>query len=278
LELFGKGSDKSPLHWNSVIRQAVVQGFLEKEIENYGTLKLTTAGHDFLENPYEIMITEDHDYSDTDDDDEIIAAGGQGGGAADETLFAMLKDLTRKIAKKHNMPPYVIFQEQSLIDMTIQYPLNINELKQISGVGAGKAEKYGKEFAQLIADYVRDNEIDRPMSMVVKSVVNKSTQKVHIIQSVDRKIALEDIASQRGLSMDQLIEEMEAIVYSGTRLDIGYYIDDVIDEEIQEEIIDYFKSSETDSMTVAVKELGDNEIGELELRFVRLRFISENGN
>jgi ATP-dependent DNA helicase RecQ len=278
LELFGKGSDKSPLHWNSVIRQAVVQGFLEKEIENYGTLKLTTAGHDFLENPYEIMITEDHDYSDTDDDDEIIAAGGQGGGAADETLFAMLKDLTRKIAKKHNMPPYVIFQEQSLIDMTIQYPLNINELKQISGVGAGKAEKYGKEFAQLIADYVRDNEIDRPMSMVVKSVVNKSTQKVHIIQSVDRKIALEDIASQRGLSMDQLIEEMEAIVYSGTRLDIGYYIDDVIDEEIQEEIIEYFKSSETDSMTVAVKELGDNEIGELELRLVRLRFISENGN
>jgi ATP-dependent DNA helicase RecQ len=278
LELFGKGSDKTPLHWNSVIRQAVVQGFLEKEIENYGTLKLTKAGHDFLENPHEIMITEDHDYSDTDEDDEIISAGGQGGGAADETLFAMLKDLTRKIAKKHNMPPYVIFQEQSLIDMTIQYPLNINELKQISGVGAGKAEKYGKEFAQMISDYVRDNEIDRPMSMVVKSVVNKSTQKVHIIQSVDRKIALEDIASQRGLSMDQLIEEMEAIVYSGTRLDIGYYIDDVIDEEIQEEIIEYFKSSETDSMAIAVKELGDDEIGELELRLVRLRFISENGN
>ncbi len=278
LELFSKGSDKSALHWSSVIRQAVVQGLLEKEVENYGTLKLTKAGFDFLENPKEMMITEDHDYSDTDEDDEIITAGNQGGGAADETLFAILKDLTRKIAKRHNMPPYVIFQEQSLIDMTIQYPVNLNELKQIAGVGAGKAEKYGKEFVQVIADYVRDNEIDRPMNMVVKSIVNKSTQKVHIIQSVDRKIALEDIADARGLSMEQLIEEMEAIVYSGTRLDIGYYIDDSIDEEIQDEIIDYFRKAETDSIAVALKELGDDEIGEQELRLVRLRFISENGN
>lgn len=278
LELFGKGAEHSALHWNSVLRQAVVNGFLEKEIENYGTLRVTTAGHQFLENPHEVLITEDHDYSDTDDDEEIIAAGAQGGASADETLFAMLKDLTRKIAKRHNMPPYVVFQEQSLIDMTIQYPLNLNELKQIAGVGAGKAEKYGKEVVQLISNYVRENEIDRPMSMVVKSVVNKSTQKVHIIQSVDRKIALEDIADARGLSMAQLIEEMEAIVYSGTRLDIGYYIDDMIDEEIQEEIIDYFRSAETDSMAVALKELGDDEIGEQELRLVRLRFISENGN
>jgi ATP-dependent DNA helicase RecQ len=277
-EFFGKGMDQSPLHWSGVIRQAVVQGFLEKEVENYGTLKLTKTGHAFLENPHEVLITEDHDYSDTDEDDDIIAANGQGGAAADETLFAILKDLTRKIAKKHNMPPYVIFQEQSLIDMTIQYPITLDELKQIPGVGSGKAEKYGREFVQLISTYVKDNEIDRPMNMVVKSIVNKSTQKVHIIQSVDRKISLQDIANARSLTMDQLIEEMEAIVYSGTRLDISYYIDDVVDEDIQDEIFDYFRNSETDSMQAAVDEIADDEIGEFELRLVRLRFISEHAN
>ncbi len=277
-EFFGKGMDQSALHWSGVIRQAVVQGFLEKEVENYGTLKLTAAGHAFLENPHEVLITEDHDYSDTDEDDDIISANGQGGAAADETLFAILKDLTRKIAKKHNMPPYVIFQEQSLIDMTIQYPITLDELKQIPGVGSGKAEKYGREFVQLIATYVKENEIERPMNMVVKSIVNKSTQKVHIIQSVDRKISLEDIADARSLKMDQLIEEMEAIVYSGTRLDISYYIDDVVDEDIQEEIFDYFRNAETDSMQAAMDELADDEIGEHELRLVRIRFISENAN
>jgi ATP-dependent DNA helicase RecQ len=277
-EFFGKGMDKSALHWSSVIRQAVVQGLLEKEVENYGTLKLSKSGHAYLENPHEILITEDHDYSDTDEDDDIIAANGQGGGAADEILFAMLKDLTRKIAKRHNMPPYVIFQEQSLVDMTIQYPITLDELKQIAGVGTGKAEKYGRELVQLISDYVKENEIDRPMNMVVKSIVNKSTQKVHIIQSVDRKISLQDIARARSLSMDQLIEEMEAIVYSGTRLDISYYIDDVVDEDVQDEIFDYFRSTETDSMQTAMEELADDEIGEYELRLVRLRFISENAN
>ena len=277
-EFFGKGMDKSALHWSSVIRQAVVQGLLEKEVENYGTLKLSKSGHTYLENPHEILITEDHDYSDTDEDDDIIAANGQGGGAADEILFAMLKDLTRKIAKRHNMPPYVIFQEQSLVDMTIQYPITLDELKQIAGVGTGKAEKYGRELVQLISDYVKENEIDRPMNMVVKSIVNKSTQKVHIIQSVDRKISLQDIARARSLNMDQLIEEMEAIVYSGTRLDISYYIDDVVDEDVQDEIFDYFRSTETDSMQAAMEELADDEIGEYELRLVRLRFISENAN
>jgi ATP-dependent DNA helicase RecQ len=251
---------------------------MEKEIENYGTLKLTAKGKEYLEHPYEMLITEDHDYSDTDDDDEIVAAGAQGGIAADETLFALLKDLTRKIAKRHNMPPYVIFQEQSLVDMTIQYPINLNELKQIAGVGAGKAEKYGKEIVSLIATYVQENEIERPMNMVVKSVANKSIQKVHIIQSVDRKIMLNDLADARSLSMDQLIEEMEAIVYSGTRLDISYYIDDVIDEDIQEEIIEYFRAAETDGIQEAMKALADDEIGETELRLMRLRFISENAN
>jgi ATP-dependent DNA helicase RecQ len=277
-EFFGKGMDQSALHWSAVIRQAVVQDFLEKEVENYGTLKLTPTGHSFLENPHEVLITEDHDYSDTDEDDDIISANGQGGAAADETLFAILKDLTRKIAKKHNMPPYVIFQEQSLIDMTIQYPITLDELKQIPGVGTGKAEKYGREVVQLISTYVKENEIERPMNMVVKSIVNKSTQKVHIIQSVDRKISLQDIANARALTMDQLIEEMEAIVYSGTRLDISYYIDDVVDEDVQDEIFNYFRNAETDSMQAAIEELADEEIGEFELRLVRLRFISENAN
>jgi ATP-dependent DNA helicase RecQ len=278
LELFGKGDEHSVLHWNSVIRQAVVQGFLEKEVENYGTLKVTKSGYDYLENPYSIMITEDHDYSDTDEDDEIITAGGGGAGAADEVLFGILKDLTKKIAKKHNMPPYVVFQEQSLVDMTIQYPITMDELKQIAGVGSGKAEKYGKEFVVLIDNYVKENEIERPMNMVVKSVVNKSTQKVHIIQNVDRKIRLEDIAGAKGLTMAVLLEEMESIVYSGTKLDISYHINNTIDEEIQDEIIDYFKSAESDSMTEAIKELEDGEIGETEIRLMRIKFISEYGN
>lgn len=275
---FGIGDEKSALHWSSVIRQAVVNSLLEKEIENYGTLHMTEAGKNYLKKPFEIMIAEDHDYSDAEGDDEIIAAGGQGGASADELLFGMLKDLTKKIAKKHNMPPYVIFQEQSLVDMTIQYPITLDELKQIAGVGSGKAEKYGKEVVALIASYVEENEIDRPVNMVVKSVVNKSTQKVHIIQSVDRKLALDDIAGAKGLSIEALIEEMEAIVYSGTKLDIRYYLNDTIDDEIQEEIIDYFKQAETDSMSVALEELGDDEIDETMLRLVRLRFISEYAN
>jgi len=277
LELFSKGDEHTVLHWNSVIRQAVVQGFLEKEVENYGTLKVTKAGYEYLENPHSIMITEDHDYSDTDEDDDIVSGGG-GGGAGDEVLFGILKDLTKKIAKKHNMPPYVVFQEQSLVDMTIQYPITMDELKQIAGVGSGKAEKYGKEFVPLIANYVKENEIERPMNMVVKSVVNKSTQKVHIIQNVDRKIPLEDIADAKGLTMTTLVEEMESIVFSGTKLDISYYIDDTIDEDIQDEIIDYFKSAETDSIVEAVKKLEDAEIGENEIRLMRLKFISEYGN
>ena len=279
LELFGKGSDQSELYWSSVIRQALVNGFLEKEIENYGTLKITKSGIDFLENPYSIMITEDHDYSDADTDDDAIITAGEGGGrAADEALFGMLKDLTKKIAKQYNMPPYVIFQEQSLLDMTIQYPITLDELKQISGVGAGKAEKYGKPFIEVIKKHVADNEIERPMNMVVKSIVNKSTLKVYIIQSVDRKIPLEDIAGSKSITLDVLIDEMESIVFSGTKLDIGYYIDEIIDEEIQDEILEYFRNSESDSLENALKELEDEEIGELQIRLMRLRFISENGN
>lgn len=278
LELFGKGSEETELHWNSVIRTAVVMGLLTKEVENYGTLRISPDGLKFLEEPYSVMITEDHDYSDADADDEMILAGQSGGGAADEVLFAMLKDLTKKIAKKHNMPPYVIFQEPSLIDMTIQYPITIDELKQISGVGEGKAKKYGQEYVEMIGKYVAENEIDRPMNMVVKSIVNKSTQKVHIIQSIDRKIALPDIAAARGLKMADLIEEMESIVYSGTRLDITYYLDDVIDEDLLVDVFEYFRSSETDSIAIALKELEDDELDEELLRLARLQFITKYAN
>jgi ATP-dependent DNA helicase RecQ len=278
LELFGKGSDETELHWSSVIRTAVVMGLLNKDVENYGTLKVSAAGQKFLEEPYSVMITEDHDYSDTDADDDMIVAGQSGGGAADETLFAMLKDLTKKIAKKHNMPPYVIFQEPSLVDMTIQYPITIEELKQVSGVGEGKAKKYGQEYIELIAKYVQENEIERPMNMVVKTVANKSIQKVHIIQSIDRKLALPDIAAARGLSIEELIEEMESIVYSGTRLDISYYLKDEVDEEILEELFDYFKNAETDSIAVAMKELDDEDIDEQIVRLARLQFISKYAN
>jgi len=278
LEVFGKGMDESEQRWSSVFRTAVVSGFLQKEIENYGTLKVSPAGHKFLDKPYAVMVTEDHDYSDTDADDELLAGGGQGGGAADEVLFSLLKDLTKKIAKKHNMPPYVIFQESSLIDMTIQYPITFDELKQVSGVGEGKAKKYGKEYIELIDKYVKDNEIERPMNMVVKSVANKSALKVYIIQNVDRKLDLNDIAAAKKISMEELIEEMEAIVYSGTKLDIGYYLNEKIDEDILEEVFDYFKNSDSDSMALAVEELSDDEIGEAELRLMRLKFISDHGN
>lgn len=278
LELFGKGSEETELHWSSVIRTAVVMGLLNKDVENYGTLKVSAAGQKFLEEPYSVLITEDHDYSDADADDDMIVAGQSGGGAADETLFAMLKDLTKKIAKKHNMPPYVIFQEPSLVDMTIQYPITIDELKQVSGVGEGKAKKYGQEYIELIAKYVQENEIDRPMNMVVKTVANKSIQKVHIIQSIDRKLSLPDIAAARGLKMEDLIEEMESIVYSGTRLDISYYLEDEVDEDLLEELFDYFKSAETDSIAVAMKELEDDDIDEQVVRLARLQFISKYAN
>jgi len=278
LELFAKGSEETELHWNSVIRTAAVMGLLTKEVEYYGTLKISPDGLKFLESPYSVMITEDHDYSDVDADDDMILAGQNGGGAADEILFAMLKDLTKKIAKKHNMPPYVIFQEPSLIDMTIQYPITMDELKQISGVGEGKAKKYGQDYIQLIEKYVAENEIERPMNLVVKSIVNKSTQKVHIIQSIDRKIALPDIAAARGLKMADLIEEMESIVYSGTRLDISYYLQEVIDEDLLVDVFEYFRSSETDSIAVALKELEDDELDEELIRLSRLQFITKFAN
>jgi ATP-dependent DNA helicase RecQ len=282
LEEFGKGIEegKDETWWNAVIRTAVVENLLSKDIENYGLLKLTKAGKAFIEQPYEIMVSRDHSYEDTESDDEdIVAAGGkQGGGGADTQLYTMLKDLCRTIARQKNLPPYVVFQETSLEEMAIQYPTSMDELMRITGVGSGKAAKFGKPFIDLITKYVEENEIERPQDLVVKSIVNKSGLKVHIIQSIDRKLDLVDVAEAKGLKIEDVICEIESIVHSGTRVNINYYIDQTIDSEKQEEIVDYFRESDSDSIAEALKELGEEDFSEEEIRLVRIKFLSDFGN
>jgi ATP-dependent DNA helicase RecQ len=275
LEYFGTGEEKDEKYWNMVIRQALIARFLTKEIENYGLLKLTPKGLEFLENPTSFMLAEDHDYAEPDDEENAFGAKTA---AVDEELFSILKDLRKKISKTKNVPPFVIFQDPSLEDMAIQYPINLDELQNISGVGAGKAQRYGKDFVEVIRKYVDEKEIIRPLDMVVKSVVNKSGIKVYIIQSIDMKRSLEDIAEAKGLEMNELISEIEAIVNSGTRLNIDYYINNIIDDERQHDIYTYFREeAETDSLEDAIKELG-NEFEEEEIRLVRIKFLSEMGN
>lgn len=281
LEVWGKGAedDNDDKYWNAILRQAVVNGYLTKDIENYGLLKVTDKAKAFLKKPHSIKFTRDHDFSNTDkSDDDDIMMGGKGASAADETLFAMLKDLVKKISKQKALPPYVIFQETSLEEMAIQYPINMEELTKISGVGAGKAAKYGKPFIDLIKAYVEENDIERPSDLVIKSVVNKSGLKVYIIQNVDRKIRLEDMAKSKSLKMNDLITEMETIVESGTKLNIKYYLDDMMDEDKRDEALDYFKESQTDSVEEALKELGENDYSEEEIRLLRIQFISDYAN
>lgn len=275
LEFFGIGEDKDEKFWNMVIRQALIAKFLTKDIENYGLLKVTQKGVDFLENPTSFMLAEDHDYADTTDEENAFGARTA---AVDEELFSILKDLRKKLSKQKDVPPFVIFQDPSLEDMAIQYPITIDELQNISGVGAGKAQRYGKEFVEIIKKYVEEKEIIRPLDMVVKSVVNKSGMKVYIIQSIDMKRALEDIAEAKGLEMPELLSEIEAIVNSGTRINLDYYINMTIDEERQHDIYSYFREeAESDSLEDAIKELG-NEFEEEEIRLVRIKFLSEMGN
>jgi ATP-dependent DNA helicase RecQ len=275
LEFFGIGEEKDEKFWNMVIRQALIAKFLTKDIENYGLLKVTQSGHDFLENPESFMLAEDHDYADTVDEENAFGAKTA---AVDEELFSILKDLRKKISKQKDVPPFVIFQDPSLEDMAIQYPITLDELQNISGVGAGKAQRYGAEFVEIIKKYVEEKEILRPLDMVVKSVVNKSGIKVYIIQSIDMKRPLEDIAEARGLEMGELLSEIEAIVNSGTRLNLDYYINTVIDEERQHDIYSYFREeAESDSLEDAVKELG-SEFEEEEVRLMRIKFLSEMGN
>lgn len=277
LEVFGKGADKDEKFWNAVMRQSLVERLLEKEIEDYGTLKVTKSGKDFLDKPRSVKMSKDHDY-DNPAEGEGLTGMGQKTSATDKVLFALLKDLRKEIARKNNLPPFVIFQDPSLEDMAIQYPVKLDELKQITGVGSGKAERFGRPFVELISRYVEENEIERPMDMVVKSVVNKSGLKVYIIQNIDRKVSLEDVAMAKGIEFDELLHEIESIVASGTKIDIRYYINQVIDVDKQEEIFDYFKTAETDSYLMALQELGEDDYTEEEIRLMRIRFMSEMGN
>ncbi|MFZ5940728.1 MAG: DNA helicase RecQ [Bacteroidota bacterium] len=276
LEIFGSGKDKDVRFWNAVLRQALIARLIFKDIENYGLLKISESGHEFLKKPYSLMLTQDHDYESETEGEGM--QGGGGTGAVDEELLHILKDLRKKIAKKMNLPPFVLFQDPSLEDMAIQYPVTIEELQNIVGVGVGKANKFGKEFVEIIKQYVDDKEIIRPLDMVVKSVVNKSGVKVYIIQSIDRKIPLDDIADAKNLDLLELISEIEAIVNSGTKLNIDYYLNEVMDDDHLDEIYEYFREAETESVDEALKELGEEEFSEEEVRLVRIKFLSELGN
>ena len=277
LEVFGEGADQSDRFWTTLIRQAVLAGFLHKDIDNYGLLKISEKAEEFIENPVSFKIALDTSFEDTEsDEDDDFGAGG--GGAADMQLFEMLKNLRKTVAKNLNVPPFVVFQDPSLEEMTTNYPITIDELKNITGVGTGKASKYGKPFIELIKKYVEDNEIERPIDIVVKSVVNKSGLKVYLIQNIDRKISLEGMAKAKGLMVKEIVSELESIVASGTKIDISYYINDLIDEERQDEVFDYFKTAETDSVKDAINELGEDDYTEEEIRFMRSKFISELGN
>jgi ATP-dependent DNA helicase RecQ len=275
LDIFGEGDEYDDKLWNAVYRQSIIAGFLHKDIENYGVLKLTDLGREFLAHPRSFMIVKNHDYESEEEADEAPSGGSAAG---DPELFAILKDLRKKVATKQKLPPFVIFQDPSLSDMSIQYPTTIEELQGIIGVGQGKAQRYGKPFVELIKKYVEEKGIERAQDMVVRSVANKSKNKVYIIQSIDRKLALNEIADAKGMSMDEMLTELEAIVNSGTKINIDYYIYDVMDEEPVDEIFRYFREDATsDSMEEALAEFGDDYEVE-EIRMVRIKFLAEMGN
>ena len=279
LELFGAGKDHSARFWSAVIHQGIVLHLIHKDIESYGLLSVTEKGKEFYNEPYALMLTEDREFAEgEDDDDDVAGAPARGGGGGDEQLLAMLKDLRRDVARKKNLQPWVIFGDPSLEDMSIMYPVTIDELKNCQGVGEGKARKFGKEFLSLIAKYVEENDIERPDDFVMKSIVNKSVNKVYIIQSIDRKLPFEDIASSKGLDMEELMDEIEAIVYSGTKLNLDYYIEQTLDDDVVEEIYDYFKEeAESDALESVMEDLGD-DYDEMEVRLVRIKFLCEVAN
>lgn len=272
---FGTGKNFEERYWMALIRQVLVDGLLSKDIETYGVVKVTLKGLDYIKNPTSFMMSEDHEYNET--EDEAIVTAAKSTGTADEVLMSMLRDLRKKVAKKLGVPPFVVFQDPSLEDMALKYPISLDELGNIHGVGEGKAKKYGKEFVELISRYVEDNDVIRPDDLVVKSTGANSANKLYIIQNIDRKLSLEDIASAKGMNMDALIKEMEQIVNSGTKLNIKYWVDDILDDDQQEEIHDYFMESESDNIEHALKEFdGDYDIDEL--RLMRIKFISEVAN
>lgn len=275
LKVFGIGKDKDEKFWNAVIRQAIVNDLISKDVESYGKLKLTDLGHAFLSNPTSIMLTQNHDY-------DLLAEQNEQSktqtSATDEVLFKLLKDLRKDLAKRKGVPPFVLFQDPSLEDMANRYPINQKELLNIVGVGQGKAAKYGAEFVSLISKYVEENNIHRPEDFVVKSMVNKSGLKVYIIQSIDRKLPFEDIASGKQKDVNDIINEIESIVASGTKVNIDYYLEEIMEEENMEEIYDYFLEAETDDIQEALEELGEDDFSEEEIRLVRIKFMSEMAN
>ena len=273
LEEFGEGEDEDHKIWNPVIRQALIAGYLRKEVENYGLLKVTAAGKRFLQNPHSFMIVEDTEFNDDDYDVDMDGVGT----ALDLTLIAMLKDLRKEMAKKYDLPAYVIFQDISLDQMATMFPVTLEELQNIQGVGVGKAKRYGKPFCDLIRTYCEENDIVRPEDMRVRTVAKKSMLKVKIIQSIDRQVALDDIANAQGLDFDELLSEVEAIVYSGTKLNIDYFLEEVMDDDHVDDIYDYFRESDTDSLDAAQDELGP-DYSEDEIRLVRIKFLSEMAN
>ncbi len=273
LDCFGCGDEYDGRFWSAVIRQALIAGYLEKEIENYGILKITEKGRDFMKRPMSFMVSEDNEFAE--DEDDAISRAGEGTSVVDPMLFSALKDLRKDLSRSLNVPPYVIFQDPSLEAMATVYPITLEELENIPGVGAaGKAQRYGKEFCDLIRKYCEEYEIERPEDIRIRTLANYSNQKFGIINSIDRKIALDDIASANGLEFEELLDKLDSIVYSGTKLNIDYYLDETLDEDIILDIYDYFRASETDDIEVAMEELGD-DFTEEEVRLVRIKFISE---
>lgn len=277
LDYYGSGKEQGKNLWNSLLRQALLNNYISKDIDQYGLLRLTKSGIGFIENPHSIrfVLNKVMEAADDDNDDD---GPKQSGGALDTQLLQMLKELRKKLAKQKGLPPFVIFQDPSLEEMCTHYPINTEELKQISGVGAGKALKFGKPFTDLIQKYVEDNDIDRPIDMVIKSAANKSALKVFIIQNIDRHLNLDDIAASKGLTYEEILKEVETIVNSGTKLNLNYYIDEVIDEDKQEEVFDYFRTAEADSIDEALAELGSDDYTREEVQLMRIKFMSELGN
>lgn len=273
LEEFGSGEDMDEKLWNPVIRQALIAGYLKKDVENYGILKITPSGKKFMKNPQSFMIVKDNEFNEDEEDDSRES----GSSALDPTLHAMLKDLRKKVSVRLKLPPYIIFQDISLEQMATVYPITLEDLQNVQGVGAGKARRYGKEFVALIKKYCEENEIERPEDLRVRTVAKKSVLKVKIIQSIDRQVALDDIAEAQGIDFDELLDEVEAIVYSGTKINIDYFLEEVIDDDHVDDIYEYFKESETDDLETAMEELGEDYTEE-EVRLVRIKFISDMGN
>jgi ATP-dependent DNA helicase RecQ len=273
LDVFGIGKERDTNSWNSIIRQAILQEFIRKEVESYGIIKITNKGQEFLKKPESISFFKERDYSDL--SGPIIQDSKNT--VVDENLFVLLKDLTKKVSKEKQIPPFAVFQQPSLQEMCLYYPLTIEELKNISGVGNGKAKRFGQPFLDVIANYVNENDVERPSDFVVKSVANKSALKIHIITSIDKKSNLEDIANQNNIKFDELVTEIETIVNSGTKINLNYFIDEMLGEEEQEEIFDYFMEAESDSLEAAYKEF-EEEYEEEELRLMRIKFLSEIAN